>query len=121
LYLTIAKSQVFLTVIFGRCSSQEFRANLSATGKETVIYERGKMIVEVSRGHIKVQLDEKVAIVQGEMFFPPNGKMGFVIFKNTIMHWSEPNGELISIIDIDRIVANIRVDFEKCGNVLDVE
>lgn len=79
------------------------------------------MILDVSKGHIKVKLGEKIAIVLGEMFFPENGKMGFVIYKSMIKFWDFPEGEIISNHDIEAIINDIKIDFEKGGNVLDVE
>lgn len=45
------------------------------------------MILDVSRGHIKVKIIDRVVTVQGEMFFPGNDKLGFVVYSDTIKFW----------------------------------
>jgi hypothetical protein len=80
------------------------------------------MILNIDRGHILVRLFEKTAKVQGEMFFPGENKMGFVVYADTIDYW-EPKEQLqkISQDDIARIIEDIRADFAKGGHILEIE
>ncbi len=79
------------------------------------------MILEVSRGHIKVGLGGKVFLVPGEMLFPSGGKMGFVIYKNGI-NLIEPAGSgKVQAEDTEEVIRDIRQDFEKGGHTLIIE
>ncbi|KEA04227.1 hypothetical protein A6U85_16665 [Agrobacterium sp. 13-626] len=80
------------------------------------------MIFDVSRGHIKVKILDRVATVQGEMFFPGNNKMGFAVFSDTIKFWDPPDqAVLISGAEKQAILDDIRAEFAKGGHTLEVE
>ena len=80
------------------------------------------MILEVSRGHIKVKIRDRVVTVPGEMFFPPNEKMGFAIFEKEIKFWDAPNeSEALTSDEIKEVVEDIRQDFAKGGHTLEIE
>lgn len=80
------------------------------------------MILDVSRGHIKVKIMNRVATVQGEMFFPGNDKLGFVIYSDTIQFWDAPHQAIpISATEKQLILDDIRADFDSGGHTLDVE
>lgn len=56
------------------------------------------------------------------MFFPENGKMGFSIYLSQIKHWDFPNHEIdLAPDEINLVIQEIRSDFEKGGNELEVE
>lgn len=78
------------------------------------------MIKEVTRSHIKMEVDGRSATIPGEMFFPPDGKMGFAIFMNEIKYWDHPHHLEITKIQIDAIISEIRKDFDRGGNVLEL-
>ncbi|SEA67766.1 Imm74 family immunity protein [Paraburkholderia sartisoli] len=80
------------------------------------------MILEVSRGHIKVKILDRVATVGGEMFFPGNDKLGFVVYSDTISFWSPPDQAIpISPTEKQLILDDIKADFAKGGHTLDIE
>ena len=80
------------------------------------------MILSVDRGTIKVLLDGKIISVPGEMFFPPNEKIGFAVHSEGLKHWDYPHHEIVlNDDDIARIIDDIRKDFEKGGHTLEVE
>ena len=80
------------------------------------------MILDVSRGSIKVKLLERVATVGGEMFFPGNDKLGFVVYSDTIRFWDPPDQAIpISPAEKQLILDDIQVDFAKGGHTLDIE
>jgi hypothetical protein len=80
------------------------------------------MLLEVTRGHIKVKIGEKTATLQGEMFFPGDNKIGFVLYTNSIKSWDSPNhGQPISPADSQAIIADIQDDFTKGGHILEIE
>ncbi|MHA6897176.1 Imm74 family immunity protein [Ralstonia pseudosolanacearum] len=80
------------------------------------------MILDVSRGQIKVKIIDRVVTVQGEMFFPGNDKLGFVVYSDTIKFWDPPDQALpISPAEKQLILEDIRADFAKGGHTLEVE
>ena len=80
------------------------------------------MILEVSRSHIKVEMAGRIVTVPGEMFFPPNDKMGFAVFKKEIKCWDSPNEtEHLTPKDINEVIKDIQQDFDKGGHTLEVE
>lgn len=80
------------------------------------------MILEVSRGYIRVKIGGKTATAQGEMFFPGNNKMGFVLYKGSLRFWDAPDQDQhMSIDDVDMVINDIQTDFSKGGHTLEVE
>ncbi|WP_093479075.1 Imm74 family immunity protein [Halopseudomonas yangmingensis] len=80
------------------------------------------MILEVSRGYIKVSLRGRLIKVPGEMFFPENGKIGFAISKREIKFWdAQKNQALLSSEDIKEVIEDISQDFNKGGHILEVD
>lgn len=80
------------------------------------------MVIDVTRSHIKVTLFNKTATLPGEMFFPENGKLGFVVFRNEAKFWDNPNdASPITQEDMVSIIEDIRADFAKGGHVLELE
>jgi hypothetical protein len=80
------------------------------------------MILEVNRGSIKVSINGKTAQAPGEIFFPPDGKMGFAIDLKNLKHWDFPNHNLdLTKKEIGEIIDKIRSDFSKGGHSLAIE
>jgi hypothetical protein len=80
------------------------------------------MILNVSRGQIKVKILDRIATVGGEMFFPGNDKLGFVVYLDTIGFWDPPDQFTpISPTDKQLILDDIKAEFAKGGHTLDIE
>lgn len=80
------------------------------------------MILSVSRGYMKVNLDNRIVTIPGEMFFPVGDKMGFVVFRDEIKAWDSPNEmEALSEKDVENILNVIHEEFLKGGHLLEVE
>lgn len=80
------------------------------------------MILEVSRGHIQVKIGDRTATAQGEMFFPGNDKIGFVLYRGTLRFWDAPyQDQIMTVNDVDMVVADIQADFFSGGHILEVE
>ncbi|QVQ28274.1 Imm74 family immunity protein [Achromobacter deleyi] len=80
------------------------------------------MILEVSRGHIQVKIGDRTATVQGEMFFPGNDKIGFVLWRESLKFWNAPNkNQIMTSHGVDLVIADIQADFSKGGHTLEVE
>lgn len=79
------------------------------------------MILDVSRGHIKVKILDRVATVGGEMFFPGNDKLGFVVYSDTIRFWDPPD-QAIPILATEKqlILDDIQADFTKGDHTLEL-
>lgn len=80
------------------------------------------MILTISRGHIKVSLLDRDVTVQGEMFFPGDDKIGFVVYSDTIKCWDPPL-QAVGITEGEKqlILEDIEHEFEKGGHELDIE
>ena len=80
------------------------------------------MILEVSRGHIKVEIRGREITVPGEMFFPPNDKMGFAVFKSEIKSWDSSNdSDMLTKEEIEEVIKDIQEDFARGGHTLEIE
>jgi Immunity protein 74 len=80
------------------------------------------VIIEVTRGHLKFGFQNKLATVQGEMFFPENGKMGFVVYSDTIKKWDSPSDSVeISAEERIEILQMLKREFASGGNILEIE
>jgi hypothetical protein len=80
------------------------------------------MIREVSRGHLRVMIDGKAVTVPGEMLFPPDGKLGFVVYVSGIKQWDAPDqGTEMTAEHVAAILTDIRAEFSKGGHLLEVE
>jgi hypothetical protein len=80
------------------------------------------MILDVSRGYIRVKIADRVATVQGEMFFPGNDKLGFVVYSDSIKFWDAPDqASTISSSERKLILDDIRADFDRGGHTLEIE
>lgn len=78
------------------------------------------MISEVTRSHMKVEVNGRSLTIPGEMFFPPDGKVGFAIYTHEIKYWDHPHGLKISSLELDAVISGILRDFERAGNVLEL-
>jgi hypothetical protein len=80
------------------------------------------MILDVSRGSIRVEFSEKIVSIPGEMFFPSNGKVGFLIYSKQIKNFDYPyQNEKLTSDEVSDVIDDIRQEFEKGGHVLEVE
>lgn len=80
------------------------------------------MILEISRGYLKIQVANKVATIQGEMFFPGGGKLGFVLYRNSLKHWDLPHeNQVLTEEEVQMVIDEIEAEFSRKGHMLDVE
>ncbi|KQQ87864.1 Imm74 family immunity protein [Massilia sp. Leaf139] len=80
------------------------------------------MILNIDRGHIHVQLGEKMAAIPGEMLFPENKRLGFVVYLDQIDYWEPKTAKQpISEADIKTIVDGIQAEFKERGHMLEFE
>ncbi|MHC8335205.1 Imm74 family immunity protein [Pseudomonas sp. LB3P25] len=80
------------------------------------------MILEISRGYIQVKIGDRVATAQGEMFFPGNDKIGFVLYRGSLKFWDAPDrNQILTADDINMVIDDIQADFSKGGHTLEVE
>ena len=58
-------------------------------------------IVEMTRGHLILEMDGKTVKIEGEAYLRGFGSPDFVLYRNSIKHWNPPF-EGIAIVDQDR-------------------
>jgi hypothetical protein len=80
------------------------------------------MILDITRGHIRVSLAGKTASVGGEGYARGHGNPDFVIYRNTILAWDPPNqSEWIDEATKDLILADIIAGLVDRGMTVEVE
>jgi hypothetical protein len=80
------------------------------------------MLLELTRSHLKVKMGDRTATVQGELCRLDDGRMGFVIYSDTISCWDDPyRSEELTPDDIKRVITAIGFDFSRNGHTLLVE
>jgi len=47
------------------------------------------MIIEVTRGHIKLKYKDRIITILGEALLPGYGSPDFVVYSNSITHWDD--------------------------------
>ena len=81
-------------------------------------------ILEINRGHVKVQVGEKTVTVYGEALMRVEGvnDIDFVLYSDTVKNWDAPaNAEKISAADKKKILDFIKKDFTARKNKLEIE
>jgi hypothetical protein len=81
-------------------------------------------ILEIYRGHVKVQVGKKSATVYGEalMRIKSGNDIDYVLYTNSIKNWDAPDeGEKISEANEKKIVDFIKKDFAARNNKLEIE
>jgi Immunity protein 74 len=79
-------------------------------------------IINITRGHILIQKGDRIAKAQGEMFFPTEGKMGFVLYADSLGHWEPPHhAQAITADEQAQLIKAIQQDFALGGHALEIE
>ena len=65
------------------------------------------MILEVARGHIILKTERGVVRILGEALLPGYGSPDFVVYKNSIKEWLDPEGVAIDSEDVDLIIQQL--------------
>ena len=80
------------------------------------------MIIEISRGHLKVRIGDRVTTVSGEMFFPSKEELGFIVYSESINYWDAPKDKIqIHENEKKEILASITAEFKTKGRILEIE
>lgn len=53
------------------------------------------MIIEITRGHIRLQIDNKVVTVRGEALLSGNDLPAYVVYSDSIQNWDPPHENVI--------------------------
>jgi len=51
------------------------------------------MIVELTRAHIRMRVDDKTVTIEGEGYLPGHGPPDFDVYADSIQHWDPPNAD----------------------------
>lgn len=80
------------------------------------------MKLEISRGFIKVLVGSRSVTIQGEMFFPGDAKIGFLLYKESLKYWDDPYAsEVVSEDRVADIINFIGSEFLSGGHTLEIE
>jgi hypothetical protein len=79
------------------------------------------LIRRIEKKSITVELDGRIAVLSGNLFFAGNGKVGFTIYDDCVKYWTCPDdGEEIGEQDRARIIHGLKKAFIGAGNLLEV-
>lgn len=79
------------------------------------------MILDVTRSFIRVEMNGRTVSLPGEMFFPPNDKIGFALSLEGDQFWDPPYQHIkVTAIELNDIVKDIRDNFALGGHVLEI-
>lgn len=83
---------------------------------EKIVVMADIRLVEIHRGHVKVQVDDRVATINGEGLLPVNGRLpaNYLLYLNTFKKWDA----LFEHLEIDGKIKNEIIDFLKKTNRL---
>ncbi len=78
---------------------------------EKIVVMADIRLVEIHRGHVKVQVDDRVATINGEGLLPVNGRLpaNYLLYLNTFKKWDA----LFEHLEIDGKIKNEIIDFLK--------
>lgn len=78
------------------------------------------MIIQISRGFLRVNLANKIAHIEGELCFPPTENFEFIVYVNSIKNWEEPFDKIeITEEEKEQLINDIKNEFrQKRGKVV---
>ncbi len=80
------------------------------------------MIIEITRGHIRLEIDQKTVTVQGEALLARYGELDFVLYSSSIGCWDAPYAsEVIDATMKRRILDEVVADFQNRGMRVEIE
>lgn len=72
------------------------------------------MIIQISRGFLRVKLADKTAHIEGELCFPKGENFEFVIYLNSIKTWEPPFDQTdITFEEKETLINDIINEFEE--------
>lgn len=79
-------------------------------------------IDNIDRGHIYVTVDDRHAVIPGEMFTAKDEGMGFAVTVCAIDFWEPKSAQQrITPAEIDLIVDGLKEHFQRHGHTLELE
>ena len=79
------------------------------------------MILEVARGHIVLKTEQGVVRILGEALLPGYGSPDFVVYKNSIKEWLDPEGVAIDSKAVDIIIQQLIFDANEKNLKIEIE
>lgn len=79
-------------------------------------------LVELTRGHLRVQDDVKSVTIYGEALLRGYGSPDFVLYQNSIEKWDAPNDqEDVTPAKKEQLIQFLREEFSKRKMFLEIE
>ncbi|WP_394825178.1 Imm74 family immunity protein [Pendulispora albinea] len=79
-------------------------------------------VVEVTRGHIRVQVGDRSLTIQGEGHLPAPGSPGYLIYANSIRAWDPPHqSDALDLAQKKDILTGVLRHFDAKGTHYTVE
>jgi len=79
-------------------------------------------LIEITRGHLKVQAGAKGVTIYGEAFLRGYGSPDFLLFKNSIEKWDVPNDqEGVTPAEKEQLIQFLKEEFSRRKMFLEIE
>ena len=79
------------------------------------------MILEITRGHIKLKIQDKHVTILGEALLPGYGSPDFIVYTNSIEHWDDNQNTKISPEEKDLILQVLKEDTKERNLAIELE
>jgi hypothetical protein len=79
------------------------------------------MILEVTRGHIKLKYKDRIITILGEALLPGYGSPDFVVYSNSITHWDDDSNIPIDRDQKEKILDLLKKDANERNLSIEIE
>lgn len=80
------------------------------------------MIIEITRGHICLKVDNKTIRIAGEGLLSKKGQPNYIVYLNSIKKWDPPfDNEIIDEKTKEKIIEKIKVETKEKGLIVEFE
>lgn len=79
------------------------------------------MIIEIHRGHVRLEVAGKIITIEGESYLPRYGSPDFVAYRNTIRCWDAPDQNPLTSAEIELVEQTLLNDFKAKNMTIEIE
>lgn len=79
------------------------------------------MILELTRGHIRITFEGRMVTIQGEALLPGHGSPDFLIYANSIRNFDAPDGSAIDLATRARILERLGDELRARGTTFEID
>jgi len=79
------------------------------------------MILEITRGHIRMEIEGKKITILGEAYFRGSGSPDFVVYSNSIRNWDAPDSGYIDKYTKEKIIRELYKSMKEKNMTIEIE